>query len=129
MSRGEWTDVERFHAVRLRNSGHSVDKTAERLGVSPEFLRAALPYAQRKYNSRHIDADPRRPVQQITPQEAAEGLTRAIGDNVTDQYVKRRLKELFGIELSLAEVDAGRERMRLYGLSLQYAFNLTKEAA
>ena len=129
MSRSEWTDAERFEAVRMRQRGHSVQKIADHLGVSLEFLRAALPYAQRKYNSRHIDTDPRRPVQQITPQEAAEGLTRAIRDNVTDQYVKRRLKALFGIDLSLEEVDAGRERMRLYGVSLQYAFNLTGEAA
>ena len=129
MKRSEWTDVERFEAVRLRNQGYPVQTIADHLGLSPEFLRAALPYARRKYNSRHVDTDPRRPVQQITPQEAAEGLTRAIRDNVTDQYVKCRLKELFGIELSLAEVAAGRERMRLYGASLQYAFNLTKEAA
>ena len=129
MSRREWTDVERFEAVRLRHRGYSVQKTADHLGLSPEFLRAALPYARRKYNSRHIDADPRRPAQQITPQEAADGLTRAIRENVTDQYVKRRLKALFGIDLSLEEVAAGRERMRLYGITLQYAFNLTGEAA
>ena len=129
MSRSDWTDVERFEAVRMRQRGHSVQKIAEHLGITPEFLRAGLPYAQRKYNSRHVDTDPRRPAQQITPQEAADGLTRAIRDNVTDQYVKRRLKELFGIELSLAEVDAGRERMRLDGVSLQYAFGIEGKAA
>ena len=129
MSRSEWTDAERFEAVSLKYRGYSVQKIADHLGLSPEFLRAALPYARRKYNSRHVDTDPRRPVQQITPQEAAEGLTRAIRDNVTDQYVKRRLKALFGIDLSLAEVDAGRERMRLYGASLQYAFGIEGKAA
>ena len=129
MSRSEWTDAERFEAVRLKHCGYSVQKIADHLGLSPEFVQAALPYARRKYNSRHIDTDPRRPAQQITPQEAAEGLTRAIRDNVTDQYVRRRLKELFGIELSLAEVDAGRERMRLYGASLQYAFGIEGKAA
>lgn len=129
MKRSEWTDSERFEAVRMRQRGYSVQKTADHLGLSPAFLRAALPYARRKYNSRHIDADPRRPAQQITPQEAAEGLTRAIRDNVTDQYVKRRLKALFGIDLSLEEVAAGRERMRLYGVSLQYAFGIKGMAA
>ena len=129
MSERKWTDVERFEAVRMRNRGHSVEKTADHLGLSIEFLRAALPYARRKYNSRHVDTDPRRPAQQVSPKEAAEGLTRAIRDNVTDQYVKRRLKDLFGIELSLAEVDAGRERMRLYGASLQYAFGIEGKAA
>lgn len=129
MSGGEWTDAERFEAVRMRHRGYPVQIIADHLGLSPEFVQAALPYARRKYNSRHIDTDPRRPAQQITPQEAAEGLTRAIRDNVTDQYVKHRLKALFGIELSLAEVDAGRERMRLYGASLQYAFGIEGKAA
>ena len=129
MSRRDWTDSERFEAVRLRNQGYPVQTIADHLGLSPEFLRAALPYARRKYNSRSLQPDPRRAAQQITPQEAAEGLTRAIRDNVTDQYVKCRLKELFGIDLSLEEVAAGRERMRLYGASLQYAFGIEGKAA
>lgn len=129
MSRSEWTDAERSEVVRMRNRGYSIETIADYFGRGARSVRTTLVHARRRYNWDNLEPDPRRPGQQVTPQEAADGLVRAIRDNVTDQYVKRRLKELFGTDLSLAEVDAGRERMRLYGVSLQYAFGIEGKAA
>ena len=129
MSERKWTESERNEVVRMRNRGYSIETIADYFGRGARSVRTTLVHARRRYNWDNLEPDPMQALRQISLEEATQGLARAIGDNVTDQYVKRRLKELFSIDLTLSEVDAGRERMRLDGASLQEAFNLTREAA
>ena len=129
MSERKWTESERNEVVRMRNGGYSIETIADYFGRGARSVRTTLVHARRRYNWDNLEPDPMQALRQISLEEATQGLARAIGDNVTDQYVKRRLKELFGIDLSLAEVDAGRERMRRYGVSLQYAFGIKGKAA